>query len=107
MYNYKKTTELIRNDKTNYNQGYSSFKSVFSQYPPLTSSENPNKIVETTEVESDNYIEPVSVLDNVNGLKFKLNKEIGYIVYWLYDNVYKVLIALVLFLIVINFFRRR
>lgn len=107
VYNYKKTTELIRNDKTNYNQGYSSFKSVFSQYPPLTSSENPNKIVETTEVESSNYIEPVSVLDNVNGLKFKLNKEIGYIIYWIYDNVYKVLIALVLFLIVINIFRRR
>lgn len=107
VYNYKNTLELIRNDKTNYNQGYNSFKSVFSQYLPLTSSENPNKIVETTEIESENYIEPVSVLDNVNGFKFKLNRSIGYIIYWLYDNVYKVLIVLVLLFIVSGILGRK
>ena len=80
---------------------------MFSQYLPLTSSENPNKIVETTEIESENYIEPVSVLDNVNGFKFKLNRSIGYIIYWLYDNVYKVLIVLVLLFIVSGILGRK
>lgn len=107
FYSYKKTAELIRNDKTKYTEGYTSFESVFGKYQPLIGSKNPNESIEVTESVTQRNIEPESVLDNVNGFKNIININIGNIIYFIYSNVYKILAVLILIIIIKNIFSNK
>lgn len=63
-YTYEKTAELIRNDTNTYNKGYTTFVSVFSQYPPLTGSSKDSTAAKDSEITSS--IRPDSILDETD-----------------------------------------
>lgn len=99
-YNYKKTCELIFNDKNDYKDGYTRFESVFSKYPQLTGSVNGN-LEKETEFTTLQIIEPVSILDKAD---YNLNIRIYYIMKYIMLNIKNYLqLSIRIFIIILLF----
>lgn len=110
VYDYDNTCELIMNNSTDYNEGYTEFESVFNIYPPLTGSTRKGEET-TTETSSAANIEPASILDkaddNINVLS---NDIINYIKISIKNNykLYVKIISIIIILIILkNIFIRK